>query len=853
MSETFTPKRIIFAIVGFVLLGFIGAMSYLWWTGNPSNVQISNITDKSFSVSWTTRNPSKGIALASEGGFSIPLRFSTSGDVEIGYDDRDMRSAELANAAETAVAAQNGDEIYADEIVTTTEIDEFGTYYVHHATFTDLSPDMEYGVVLGNGSVFWKGGDNVTLNAELQSVPTPDPAYGLVSTDSQTSLTDGVLTMRVEYDGRSTLLTSALTTEGTWYIDLSTAMMKSDGTLSTVDLDTSSLYLSVEGGAQGRVEETKVSYDSKAPATVLFMEVDVNALVSSAYACIPSAGCSSGSGTVNLTSTTTCSCFDDGPEYTCGCSTNPTSEETTIMPEEEYEDAFEVVNNLSNDIDIAESVYQAHLVLDSEDGLESPSEFTIKAEADLNNTLEDAVQRMSDPDIQTIIPELYPDISVSDLDIQNIDNILTQLIAATPLLEEHRTSQGKNFPDSATCNANCTGDAPGRSCDKFSDEGWVTVAEKCVGDDCRTIDVVYLITGEVSADADNLVAYTEEIYRGTDRNAYDTIAYGTCDDKYTGGCTYSIEPYHYEQHFAESWKCSYDASTPQAVAGLTTTASASEPTSETDASDAIVFIPQMGQYLVEDAGVYEFTVDGTVYQAIFPEEGKIVTVFLDENANGIYEEELGEVLLTDDARKLNLRAVAEAVSYDIKPGFNFVSFPYVLEEYNTASDLLAYLNTQHDDAFYSIAKFDGSWKIVGANGSDYDANDFQIVPGAGYMLKSKKSLKMVVTGKEVIYESASVDSAPVFLSEGWNLVSVYGSNTETYTADSWLDSINGFTATDFTADNVTRWPAEKARYEGYQKDVDGNAYGFDFPIYQTEAYFVKVTAGQGNWEPEIAK
>ncbi|MCB9789437.1 hypothetical protein H6763_02925 [Candidatus Nomurabacteria bacterium] len=58
-----------------------------------------------------------------------------------------------------------------------------------------------------------------------------------------------------------------------------------------------------------------------------------------------------------------------------------------------------------------------------------------------------------------------------------------------------------------------------------------------------------------------------------------------------------------------------------------------------------------------------------------------------------------------------------------------------------------------------------------------------------------------------------------------------------------INFINICDPIDFTADNVTRWPTEKGRYEGFQK-TGSETYGSDFPLDQQTEYSVKVLQGQ---------
>jgi len=137
----------------------------------------------------------------------------------------------------------------------------------------------------------------------------------------------------------------------------------------------------------------------------------------------------------------------------------------------------------------------------------------------------------------------------------------------------------------------------------------------------------------------------------------------------------------------------------------------------------------------------------------------------------------------------------------------------------------------------------------------YDNNDFQLLPGQGYVIKVKEDVEISIPGKPVKYESET-DNAPITLFPGWNLIGIYGSNVKTYTAKSMLQDINSFETVDFTANNVSKWESDVQRYEGFQLEVDSGVemeYGFNYTIDLLKSYFVRVESGEGNWKPELAK
>ncbi len=256
-----------------------------------------------------------------------------------------------------------------------------------------------------------------------------------------------------------------------------------------------------------------------------------------------------------------------------------------------------------------------------------------------------------------------------------------------------------------------------------------------------------------------------------------------------------------------------------------------------------------GSYYFENEGqTYFFDVsDG----ALAANNGGVL-IYIDTNENGQYDEGTDTKVSTLGSQ-IEITTIQKNYKFKLEEGFNFVSFPFVVayEEYNTAAKLLAQLNDVYGDVIYSISKFDGSWKVVGQNVEVYDNNDFQLVPGQGYVIKAKEDVEISIPGKPVKFESAE-DSAPVSLFPGWNLIGIYGTNVKSYTAKSMLQDINAFETVDFTADNVSKWESDIQRYEGYQLTNENGIdieYGFDYPINILQSYFVRVNAGTGNWQP----
>ena len=260
-------------------------------------------------------------------------------------------------------------------------------------------------------------------------------------------------------------------------------------------------------------------------------------------------------------------------------------------------------------------------------------------------------------------------------------------------------------------------------------------------------------------------------------------------------------------------------------------------------------------------GTYSFEKDGQVYFFDVTESSLLannggVLIYIDKNSNGTYDDGVDTKVSTLGST-LKIKTIEQKYRYNLSKGFNFISLPYLVssEEYRTAASLLKKLNEVYGNVIYSISKYDGSWKIVGENVEVYDNNDFQLLPGQGYIIRSKDNISIIINGKPIKYEGET-DKAPITLFKGWNLIGLYGSKTKQYTANSLIKGINDFKQVDFTADNVSKWESDTQRYDGFQVTNESGVdieYGFDFPINLLQSYFVRVQDGSGNWQPEYIK
>jgi hypothetical protein len=267
---------------------------------------------------------------------------------------------------------------------------------------------------------------------------------------------------------------------------------------------------------------------------------------------------------------------------------------------------------------------------------------------------------------------------------------------------------------------------------------------------------------------------------------------------------------------------------------------------ETEEENDYIMDSETGIFSYIEPGEYVFVYQDTLYSFTINSDSGDFLIYVDSNNNQRYDD--GDILVTDLATQIRIITVNKKYNYELKTGFNFVAFPFLIftEEYRTASGLLTKLNEVYNDAFYSISKYDGRWKIVGQNVEIYDNNDFQLLPGEGYVIKSKRDINISIVGQPVQLETDD-DKSPIYMTQGWNLIGLYGTGVKTYTAKSMLTDIN---ASNFTADNVSKWEKSKQMYEGFQMS-EGQEYGFDYPINPLEAVFVRILEGRGNWQPKL--
>ncbi|HPM14214.1 MAG TPA: hypothetical protein PLK49_02315, partial [Candidatus Dojkabacteria bacterium] len=222
-----------------------------------------------------------------------------------------------------------------------------------------------------------------------------------------------------------------------------------------------------------------------------------------------------------------------------------------------------------------------------------------------------------------------------------------------------------------------------------------------------------------------------------------------------------------------------------------------------------------------------------------------IVFFSDDNGNEILDED--EYILSPAEAEykysVSYSKVADSFKLTLTEGFNLVAFPIIFtdtngEDISKASKLINYLNDKGAQ-ITSITAFRSGKFLVYANrdGQEY-GEDFNILPGEGYFLKSLSDGVFLFSGKKV------ENSLEIQLYEGWNLVNIYNSNKASY---SGFDVLKQMNSQSINAVAISKW--EDSRYYTVASQ-NGKDYGNDFNVYSTRGYFVRVMSGNGKFSPK---
>lgn len=971
-----SKNRILLIAGAITALTVLVAGAVLAYLSSPVDMRVTNVTDRSFTLSWKSRMPTSGLATVKQGDNWMPVSLLV-GNEDKGFDDRDWAAAEV-NIEESAEV----------------KVEKIGKFYTHHVTVKSLSPETDYTYYLGSNRLFAVKKGLFTSMPELESLPTPNPAYGTVvdrdgDRDFKRAPDSLVYLYLMNGEDRSALLSAVANEEGTYYIDLTTARfsqfdtvrMYADGAgqgrsldLTLNDLKTKpfapivledELPAETENGSQSsngvKAVLSAVSFDSIAqscnPRTYpegrcegrAFCEYEVTQHANCTYTdrkvrCTPNSaecgdtenqpqeepqnpqqepenptppqddepqdnlpnGCCKGNGqTRSCPNNQSCS-ISNGACGDGGVSCDPNSGQSSTNPPlgdnpepnsnvgtscyEEYPEERNgliykcykrgVYTNVAGDCSWGPGSYCE--IDNSQQQTETPP---------TTATRDCTAQGMvcSDTSVNdAFCPETAQCILTSQENQQQSCNdsatgeYCTQngvvyfncggTFSAAPQYCKDDSSGMEN----PLHGNNCANSQVGRyciepsgsrkykcttslytltkqECDDHRDEWGSTAQPSCESmykvseGHCQSNGNVRFscnISGrwEITSSAarcDELKSMNEQTGATTDADGVNVCPGGYPTYDLNGSflkCTSCRPPYREvgDVCMAPGSKSSTTGSSSRENLSFRSFAQ----------SESITISPQNGFLAFEEGGEYCTEYQGARYCFTII-DNEPVKVFIDENDNKAYD--TNEVILSEQSTNLSLDRVASTQSYKLSNGFNLISFDLVNPEMDNASEFLIEMNEKFNNQIYSIARFEGGkWEVMGYRaGEVVGAIDFQLVPGKGYLVKTKANVDIYITGQRVS------DPVPVFLTGGWNLVAVHGASTS-YTAESLIDAVESVEGLD--ADNVTKWAAEKGRYEGVQKQADSTGtervFGFDFPIVRDASYFVRVVEGQGEWTPQ---
>jgi hypothetical protein len=226
------------------------------------------------------------------------------------------------------------------------------------------------------------------------------------------------------------------------------------------------------------------------------------------------------------------------------------------------------------------------------------------------------------------------------------------------------------------------------------------------------------------------------------------------------------------------------------------------------------------------------------YISTFEDEDTQISFFYDRNMNLKKDSNEPYVL---DMGTIDVERVSDAVKYDLQKGFNFVSFPMDMNGENKASDFLGKIKSNGGYASSISSYYSGYWiSYNDISGYGY-GEDFDLLPGRGYVVKVDHPTTLVFDG------SKFSESIPFDLIEGWNLVGVHGSDKD-HTAKSLLQLI--YDNEGITSDNLTTWFSDTQRYNGFHYDPEAKKYfGDDYDLKDNKSYFIRVLDGEGTVLP----
>lgn len=221
--------KIVLALIGLGLIAYLGYFVYRAIVFKPQNVVITNITDASATITWTTSSEMKGVVYYSKDNKIVagPLGFIGT---QRAYDDRDVSSAQVncvdefnKNASKTKDSTFSVSGTGYD--CTNVKVTKIGSYYTHSITITNLDENSTYYFVVGDSLWSFKDSINtVKTFSTLDKVDEPKPVFGKIVGDDGTYSNDALvyITFNDGSESKDSILYSSTTnSDGGWYLDAS--------------------------------------------------------------------------------------------------------------------------------------------------------------------------------------------------------------------------------------------------------------------------------------------------------------------------------------------------------------------------------------------------------------------------------------------------------------------------------------------------------------------------------------------------------------------------------------------------------------------------------------------------------
>jgi|GEM_PF-5452183 len=208
-----------------------------------------------------------------------------------------------------------------------------------------------------------------------------------------------------------------------------------------------------------------------------------------------------------------------------------------------------------------------------------------------------------------------------------------------------------------------------------------------------------------------------------------------------------------------------------------------------------------------------------------------IKFFVDKNNNGLKDTDESDY--SANSQQLTVQKVASEFRYQLKTGWNFWHFPFVANVTGnsasySAAELLNALNLQGANVSQIVEFKGGKFNayIHRAEVGVSFANDFNLVPGRAYFVKSLgNDIPVSILGQEV------TSGIKPNLETGWNSIGFDSTTAKNnaLTAVTGLEGLDkGFVLSKYS----------EGLYTSLIKE-DGVVYGSDFPLANVEGYFLR--------------